>query len=212
MENKTSLYEKTERGSVKNDTCHTILSRRNVNCSELTLEEFKAMVIEDITKARELFCLEIADEVAENTARQIAREEASRRKQAEERWKTEKRREQYVAEMMAKFKPYVYSARDFENFRVYFTSGDMFSHNISVNDWSTIDNIFEKCCHRNEYWYLATGWRICYKSDDDSKLCKFYPYFELIVDDATKKRMKDEDARLGKAVSDFYKDCKYCGD
>ena len=190
-----------------------ILSTRNVNCSELTASEFASMMIEDMKKAKEVYDsiwypielelhnkhIESIKVCTEKRAHQIA----------EKKWKTEKKRNEYVEKEMAKLK-----TSEFKFWTISFFDFDVkpWDNGISNNCILTYDNMSENAMIRcfneikdNKYWKAAKGWIL-----EDHHHCR--PQIKLILPENIEAEFKQDEKNLCDAITKFYENTNYWGD
>lgn len=189
-----------------------ILVTRTVNCSELSKEQFISMMMEDlrnsVLKSEETF-RQFEEERYNNNLEQYRKSvEARAIKFAESKWKTEKKRAQYVANAIASIKiaPFEYRPVSFFDFDL-----NPYSNGISsccILDVDATEAQLGRCFEEianNKYFVKGLGWHLVENRS-------FRPFIQLILPEEMEQMFKDEEAGLAKAISDFYKDAKYFGD
>lgn len=192
---------------------NTILITRNVNCSELTREQFidcmKNDLINAVSKYKEIFYPVEFARFQENQKKLKDWKLKEATQYAEKKWKTEKRRNEYITDKLNQVenKPFNFHNISFFDFLV-----DPLSNGISDNcilrcneiDDEKIGKCFDFICD-NKYFKLASGWQLI-----DSH--NFRPYVKLILSENTENMYKQEEETLFNAMSNFYKNCTYFGD
>lgn len=190
-----------------------ILSTRNVNCSELTASKFASMMIEDMKKAKEVYdsIWYPIDLEYYNKRIESMREanEIRARKFAEKKWKTEKKRNEYIAKEISNFKPY-----EFKYWTITFFDFDVkpWDNGISNNCILTYKDMSEDAMIRcfneikdNKYWKAAKGWIL-----EDHHHCR--PQVKLILPENIEVEFKQDEKNLSDAIAEFYKGTNYWGD
>lgn len=190
-----------------------VLVEREVNCSELNCEDFVKMMSEDFGKAIKehddyLLPIEKAkhDEYV-NKHTEYVKECAM--KFAERKWKTEKKRQEYINNELAniKFSSFRHSKLAFFDFNV--NPGKMGISGACILDCDKIDERKLANCFNyikdNEYFKAANGWIL-----EDHIYGR--PQILLKLPEDVQKKFDDDRESLNKAVSDFYDGCRYFGD
>lgn len=130
-------------------------------------------------------------------------------KYAEKRWKTERRRKQYVEEEMKKLKTSAFKYRSitFFDFDV-----EPWSNGISNDCILSYDKLDKdallRCFNRirdNKYFKNAIGWKLV-----DHQYSR--PQIELILPEDLRKEFDNDSKTLGEAISNFYSNSNYWGD
>ena len=159
------------------------------------------------------------------TAECIENAEAFAKKYAAKKWKTEKRRNQFVEEYISKTKLDFASrvAPEFEPLT--FVDFDVnpgyngLSGNCCISEFD--DKHLGKCFDEikdNEYFKAATVISIGYTEANSrwetyhDALCHFRPQVYLTLPAELEKKWKDEASALAEDVRNFYANCNYCGD
>lgn len=182
-----------------------ILVTRTVKCSELTKEQFVEMMMEDlrnaVIKSEEVF--KPFEEALHNTHMADIRKYVENRARnfASNKWKTEKRREKYVADELAKVDshPFIFRPVSFFDFNV-----EPGSNGISDDCVLSVNAIAEdlgRCFEEirsNKYFLAATGWNLVESRSFRSKLM-------LILPENMEEMYRNEIEDLNKAMDEFYK-------
>lgn len=189
------------------------LTTREVNCSELTAEMFASMMIADMKKAKEVYDsiwypIELDAYNKRIESIKVANEKHARA-YAEKKWKTEKKRNEYVEKVVSSYVPYEfkYWTITFFDFKV-----EPWSNGISGNCILSYDKMTEdamiKCFNTikdNKYFKVAKGWIL-----EDHHHCR--PQIKLILDESVEAEFKKDEENLGNAIAEFYKGTNYWGD
>lgn len=189
------------------------LVSRNINCSELTADEFASMMIEDMIKAKDIYdsiwypiMLERHNERIEshkNIIYEIAK------KYAEKHWKTEKKRNEYIENELNKLinSPFKYNTITYFDFDV--NPGSL---GISNNCILSYNNLSKEAMIRcfneikdNKYWKSANGWIL----EDHHG---FRPQIKLILNKDNEDNFKHDAKVLLDAMNKFYEGDNWTGD
>jgi len=189
-----------------------ILVTRTVKCSELTKEQFVEMMMEDlrnsVIKSEEIF--KPFEEAIHNTNMADIRKYVENRARnfASNKWKTEKRREKYVANELTKVDshPFIFRPVSFFDLNVEPGSNGI-SDDCVLNVNSTEEHLgrcFE-AIRNNRYFLAATGWELVENRSFRSKI-------KLILSPKMEAAYRSEIEALNKAMHAFYKNTPYFGD
>lgn len=189
-----------------------VLVTRTVECSNLTKEQFVEMMMEDlrnsVIKSEEVF--KPFEEAIHNTNMTDIRKYVENRARnfASNKWKTEKRREKYVADELAKVNshPFIFHPVSFFDFNVEPGSNGI-SDNCILNVNSTEEHLgrcFE-AIRNNRYFLAATGWELVENRSFRSKI-------KLILSPEIEAAYRGETEALNKAMDEFYKNTNFYGD
>lgn len=190
-----------------------VLTTRNVDCSTLTAEEFAKLMIKDMTNARTVYHniwypieLERHNNYIQTRLKCI---KVTAQAFAEKKWKTEKRRNEYVANEVAKFKATELRFHNISFFDFKVTPG---SNGISSNCILQYSDLTTEAMIRcfneikdNKYFLAAKGWEL----EDHHG---FRPQVKLILDEDMENMYKDEEESLCRAIENFYSGSNYWGD
>jgi hypothetical protein len=189
-----------------------ILITRNVNCSELTKEQFVTMMMEDLKRApiksEEIFRPELEAEFYHNQEQHREYVEKRAREYACKKWKTDKKRDQYVLDVLSKEKINVFEFSPVSYFDLKLNPHENF---ISGSCCLTVDSSEEKLerCYEmikdNKYFLSATGWELIESRSFRSRI-------KLIMPDEMNEMYRKEEEGLANAIANFYAGCRYWGD
>lgn len=199
------------------------LTSRNIDCSNITVDEFISMMNSDLLEAQEKYNeLYIPEWEAYKLRRfneSLIAIHNRAIKFAEKKWKTEKKRNAYIkrevnkARKEYKFDSFYYDLSFFD-FKV--NPGDMgISDNCILSYRDLTPNKLRRCFENikdNKYFKKAKGWTLTYECSENSYRTSFRPQIKLIVDSETEAQMKHDEEVLTNAVNEFYKGCQYWGD
>jgi hypothetical protein len=206
-----------------NDYRTITLVSRNINCSTITVEEFIRAMFSDLLEAEEKYNELYIPEWEDKKFKDFAYHLKCIRKRAinfaEKKWKTEKKRNEYIKNEVKK-------ARENYKFDNFFYGLSFFDFDvnpgemgipsdciISYNELTPekLRRCFEKI-KDNKYFKKALGWKLTYEAYDNSyKVCS-RPEIKLIVDKNTMTEMYEDKNKLIDSVYRFYEGCKYWGD
>lgn len=189
-----------------------LITRENIKCSELTKEQFVTMMMEDlknsVIKSEEIFQPELEAQFYRNQEQHLEYVEKRAREFACKKWKTEKRRNKYVLDELAKvdkkqyiFYPVSYFDFDLEPFR----NGISDTCILRVNTTEEkLGRCFDKICN-NKYFVTATGWELIETRNSR-------PQIKLIMPEEMNEMYRKEEENLYNAITSFYADSNYWGD
>ena len=200
-----------------------ILTSRNINCSTITVEEFIRAMFSDLLEAEEKYDELYIPEWEEKKFKDFAWHLKYTRKRAidfaEKKWKTEKKRNEYIENEVKK-------ARENYKFDSFFYGLSFFDFDVNPGEMGIsgdciisydeltpekLRRCFEKI-KNNKYFKKALGWKLTYKAYDNSYKVCFRPEIKLIVDENTMAQMKEDKKNLEDSVYRFYEGCRYWGD
>lgn len=189
-----------------------LVTRENIICSELTKEQFVTMMMEDlknsVIKSEEIFRPELEEQFYNNQKRHLEYVEQRAWEFANKKWKTEKRRTQYVNEMLSKeqAKTYKFNPVSFFDFKL--NPCDNGISDDCILRVNTTEEKLGRCFDRiynNKYFLNATGWKLIEERSFRSQI-------KLIMPDEMNELYRKEEEGLANAIANFYADCNYCGD
>lgn len=206
-----------------------ILAKRSIDCSIITKEEFIAALTEDINAAVASFNeVSVPKQIEYLTKRNKENIEAKRAvtitraiAYAEKKWKTEKRRNQYINDVIADLESRI------SNYEPHPSGLDFFDMNgncdttmgissnciISVNRFNNeslgrcYDTLLDTC-----YFKKAIGWQFEYEANNLTYGSSFRPSIKLLFDGETTNEITKSKNSLNKAVFNFYKNTDCPGD
>ena len=206
-----------------NDYRTVVLVSRNINCANITAEEFVSAMFSDFLEAEEKYNdLYIPEWEAAKVRSFFEHMEWARKratKFAEKKWKTEKKRIAYVDSEVAKARK-EYNMSDFYYSLSFFdfdvNPGEMgISGDCCISYKELTPTKLLRCFEKvkdNKYFKKASGWKFTYEASNNSHRTCFRPHIELIVDTDTAAQMKKDAEDLTESVRKFYKGCTYWGD
>ena len=199
------------------------LVTRNIDCANITCEEFVKAMFSDFLEAEEKYNENYIPEWEAWKLKSFKDHMKWIRKRAteyaEKKWKTEKKRNEYINNAVEK-------ARKEYKVSTYYDSLGFFdfdlepgknglSGNCCISYKGLTPKALERCFNEvkdNRYFKKATGWKFTYESNENSFRSCFRPHIDLIVDAETEAAMKKEAADLAEDIRRFYANCSYPGD
>ena len=191
----------------------TLITRDNVDCSKLSKEDFIKFMSEDILEANKIYKEENKQNDKEAFDRELNWRKREFIKYAEKKWKTDKKREEYVETALKNLK---LQPKESKLTRIDIESGDISPlksvPSINIDNLNTdLSNAYD-IISKKDIFIEATGWKIKYSAMPNSTIASFYPYVYFIVSDSKRKEIEDEKKRLANNIINFYKDTNYWGD
>lgn len=193
------------------------LLTRNINCSTLDENQFVLMMFSDLLEAQEVFnetySIKSIKRCIENYNKDYSRLISRAKAFAEKKWKTEKRQNQYINEVINNEKDRE-TTMSLNLNKLSFFDFDVFPGHMGISYDCILDYkdlTFDKL-HRcfnyiknSDYFKYAKGWRLVYYPGSRSQI-------ELILDDDYQKKADDAEKALTRAVEKFYEGTNYWGD
>lgn len=199
------------------------LTSRNIDCSNITPEQFISAMFSDFLEAEEkynnLYIPEWEAYKVKNFFDRLAYTRKWAKGIAEKKWKTEKKRNEFIEKEVEKARK-EYKIDSFYNNLAFFdfdvNPGEMgISGACSISYKELTPTTLRRCYETvkdNKYFKQAHGWKLTYEASNNSYKVCFRPHIELIVDADVEAQMKHDEEVLTNAVNEFYKGCKYFGD
>lgn len=205
-----------------------VLARSFVTCENLSFEEFKSLIKIDMDEAIKSYKYnsipkqyQIAKErYFKNMNDRKEKIIADEMKYAEKKWKTEKRRNKHMEEVMKRFeelpndfRTYIYGLEYFDFDGNCGTENYINASCIIKKD--SDDEALENCfsvLKESKYFDKAIGWEFIYEGDAETYRSCFRPSVKLLFDIATEKEIHKSKESLSNAIDDFYKNTNYYGD
>jgi len=199
--------------------CVVTLVRREVDCKSISKEDFVKFIKEDLQKAVNEYTEIVKPYNEARIKSHIDIEVKHAIVFAEKKWKTQKKRDEYIANVKKNAENQKLYLEDPK--KIFFdfqpNKGDMginYDCILRVND---SDEKLAKCYDEvksSKYFNKATGWAFKYESSSKDKpsTYSFRPYVDLLLDESTRAEQKRDEEMLNKAIEDFYKNSNYWGD
>lgn len=189
-----------------------LITRENIKCSELTKEQFVSMMMEDLKnapiKSEEIFRPELEAQFYHTQEQYLEYIEKRAREYAVKTWKTDKRRDKYVIDEIAKVNKnqFIFRPVSYFDFKL-----EPFSNSISDNcilrvntTEEKLGRCFDEICN-NKYFLAATGWELIETRNSRSQV-------KLIMPEEMNEMYRKEEENLYNAISNFYAGSNYWGD
>lgn len=189
-----------------------LITRENIKCSELTKEQFVAMMMEDlknsVIKSEEIFRPELEAQFYHNQEQHREYVEQRAREYACKKWKTDKKRDQYVLDVLSKEKTNVFEFRPVSFFDFKLNPSDNYISDSCVLTVNTTEDKLGRCFDMikdNKYFLSATGWELIEERSFRSQI-------KLIMPEEMNEMYRQEEEGLAKAIASFYAGSNYWGD
>lgn len=207
--------------------CPTVvLTSVELDCSSITESEFIDIIKKYLTKAnkeyKDLVIPKYREFITEQYANNLEFSIDKAKTYAENKWKTEKRRNQYIEEVKENIKKdYNNRLAQLENVSIDFFD---FDGNCGTVNGINSDCIIEinitdehlKNCYKalqtTKYFNKAIGLEFKYGANPRTYEYLFRPYIDLILPEEVKKVLVKERENLEKYISSFYNSNNYTGD
>lgn len=203
-----------------------VLTSVEMDCCSITESEFidtvKKYLVEANKEYKDLVTPKCKEFIAKEYVRDLELSIKKAKAYSESKWKTEKRRNQYIEEVKAKVKKdYEKSLSELENISIDFfdfdgncdTTGAINSNCIIRNN---VTDEQLKNCYRvlktTKYFNKAIGLKFVYKADSRTYTYLFRPSIKLILPEEIKKVAEKERKNFENCVSNFYSLNNYTGD
>lgn len=189
-----------------------LITRENIKCSELTKEQFVTMMMEDlknsVIKSEEIFRPELEAQFYHNQEQHLEYVEKRAREYACKKWKTDKRRDQYVLDVLVKEKKNVFEFRPVSYFDFKLNPSCNYISDSCILRVNTTEEklgyCFDEICD-NKYFLSAIGWELI-----EERYSR--PQIKLIMPKEMNEMYRKEKEGLANAIASFYADSNYWGD
>ena len=197
----------------------TLARRENVKCASLSKEKFVKMIAEDLNTAIEEYSKIVKPLNDERLKEFVEREVEMATKFAEKKWKTQKKRDEYIENARKNAQDKKWYLEDPK--RIFFDfkpdKGNMGIPAVCILKANSDENQLGRCydeIKNSKYFKKATGWAFKYESHSKEKITTyaFRPYVDLLLDETSREEQKREEENLTKAVQSFYSNSNYWGD
>lgn len=226
MKNLTDfITEKLEFEKSKINGWFTVVLYRHedLDLANMTQEEFVKLIKEDIKKASDAYDADVRT-LRQKELDKLASERADRmikdaQKYAAEKWKTEKRREQYIQTIRDNIAKGLLVTKA-EGVGFFDLKPDPTEMGINSNCIFYLDKLTDKqlakafdAVKNNKYFKKGTGWVFKYETDNkEIPVPHFRPWIDVILGDNDSTERERERQHHEQSIQDFYKDTKYWGD
>lgn len=185
----------------------TLLQHKNIDCPNLTQDEFIELMQADLEKALDEYKNIIYGEVVQSRKDYVAYRTKEAEEFAAKKWKTNKRREEYVQRVIFNAENdlwHICEAGIFFDFKPNVTE---YIPGVCILSPGDDDNKLARCFEKqteSKWWKKATGWVFKYECGKDSLRHSFRPWIELIMDESSSAERKREEKALDDAISAWY--------
>ena len=195
----------------------TLVRHENLDLSSLSEEDFIKYMLEDFNQAVEEYskiCKPLNDKrIADNIEREIKQAI----KFAEKKWKTQKKRDEYIENIRKNAQEKKWYLEDPK--RIFFDlkpdKGNMGIRQECIIDSKsnekTLKIAYEEM-QKSKYFKKGTGWAFKYDAYGKDKAYSFRPYIDILLDENDRAEQKRDEENLSNAISDFYANTNYWGD
>ena len=198
----------------------TLVRREDIDCANISKEDFVKFIGEDLKTAVDEYC-KIAQPINDQRKKELVeRDVEAAIKFAEKKWKTAKKRNEYIENARKNSEAKKWWLDDPK--RIFFDfkpdKGDMGINDVCIlRGEGTNEQQLEKCYEEvkdSKYFKKATGWAFKYESRQKDKISTyaFRPYVDLLLDESTRAEQKRDEEKLANAIQSFYSNSDYWGD
>ena len=177
------------------------------------------MIAEDLNTAIEEYSKIVKPLNDERLKEFVEREVEMATKFAEKKWKTQKKRDEYIENARKNAQDKKWYLEDPK--RIFFDfkpdKGNMGIPAVCILKANSDENQLGRCydeIKNSKYFKNATGWAFKYESHSKEKITTyaFRPYVDLLLDETSREEQKREEENLTKSVQSFYSNSNYWGD
>lgn len=196
-----------------------LLKHEGLDLANMTCDEFIKTMSEDLNKAQANYKELMAEPLRKARAEYLERERERAIKFAQSQWKTEKRQNKYIDEMMAKAEASS-NYTDANLSRIWFDikpdKGQMgIAGCCSLYPGDSEDKL-GRCFDEikdSKYFRGGFGWAFRYEAHSTSypSSC-FRPYIDILLPEELEREQKQDEEDLNESVAKFYEGCRYWGD
>ncbi len=198
----------------------TLVRHENLDLANMSKEEFVKLMGADLKEAVAEYAKIVKPLNNERVKDNIEREIRQATKFAEKKWKTEKKRNEYIenARKNAEAKKWYLETPERIFFDLKPDKGQMGINEVCIlRGDKTDDKQLEKCydeLQNSKYFKKGTGWAFKYESHSKEKASTyaFRPYVDILLDESDKAEQKRDEDNLTKSVQQFYANTNYWGD
>lgn len=212
-------FEKTDSGYYNVVLCR----RENIDLSTISEEDFIKYMMEDLEKAGKEYVDAVTPVRAKEHEEYIEREIRKATKFAEKKWKTDKKRNEYIENIRKNVEasPYWNNRKEPKPSDIWFDfKPDLGRMGIPSYCLLTPGKVTEKQLSQvyneykdNKFFKMGKGWAFKYETSSEKYLnVSFRPWVDILMSDDDKAEQKREGEELAAAVRNFYKDTDYWGD
>lgn len=201
---------------------NVVLCRREgLDLSTISEEDFIKYMMEDLEKAGKEYVAAVTPIREKEREAYIEREVKKAARFAEKKWKTDKKRNEYIENIRKNVEASPYWNRKPTMSDIWFDfKPDTGSMGIPSYCMLKPGEVTEKQLSQvyneykdNKFFKKGKGWAFKYETSNEKYLnVSFRPWVDILMSESDKAEQKREAEELAAAVRDFYKDTKYWGD
>ena len=197
----------------------TLVRRENVDCANISKEDFVKFIREDINTAVEEYAKIVKPLNDQKVKDSIEREIKNAISFAEKKWKTQKKRDEYVENAKKNIENKKWYLEDPK--RIFFDfkpdTGRMGIPVVCTLSYDSDDKQLERCYEElvnGKYFKRGTGWAFKYESRSKDKInvYSFRPYVDLLLNESDREEQKRDAKNLSDSIERFYSNSNYWGD
>lgn len=185
----------------------TLLRHENIDCPNLTVDEFVEMMHQDLEKALDEYKNAIHGEIKQDHKSYVEYRTKEAEEFAAKKWKTDKRRQEYVKRAIFNAENDTWRLREAGIFFDFRPDIDVASPQVCTISPSSSDKDLALCfkeVSKSKWWQKATGWVFKYECDKKTLRYSFRPRIDLIMDESSTAERKREKEALDNAISAWY--------
>lgn len=197
----------------------TLVRHENVDCANLSKEDFIKLMLEDIKKAVAEYTDICKGYNEERLKTYIEKVKSEAIEYAEKKYKRASYKEKYIQNAIKNAENCKWFLENPESIFFDFKpeKGENGISSDCILGANTDEKQLERCfdtVSKSKYFKKATGWAFKYESRDKNKVsvCSLRPYVDLLLDEDSRAEQKRDEERLAKSIEDFYKGSNYWGD
>lgn len=193
----------------------TLINHEGINVPNLKKEEFVQMMKSDLRKAQELYNALMAPEMEEYHQRLIQSHIEQAVQYANSKWKTQKRRDEYIETERKAAENIARPSWDTEMFWDFKPEVGNIIPGVCILTPNEDDVLFERCYEewiKSPWWQHGHGWVLKYDCHTKSFRSSARPWIELMMDDEATEERKRQQQNIDNDIARFYTNCRYCGD
>ena len=212
MENQKAYFE-TEK---ENYPIICLYKHEGLDLANMTCDKFIKTMSEDLMKAQANYKELMAEPLRKARAEYLERERQDATKFAKSKWKTEKRQNQYIDEMMAKAEASS-NYTDGNLSRIWFDikpdKGQMGIAGCCSLYPGDPEGKLGRCFDEikdSKYFRGGFGWAFRYEAHSrDYPFSCFRPYIDILLPEELEREQKQDEEDLNESVAKFYEGCRY---
>lgn len=186
----------------------TLLKHDGLDLINMTEDEFVKLMGEDLKEAFRVYEHARTPERAIHKAKAIEREMEYAKIYAEHKWKTQKKRDEYMAEFKVNIeKRYAdYGKTSSMSFNFKPEVGDCIP-TVCILDQNSDERQLRRCfgeLTKGRWWKKGTGWAFKYEAGKNDLAYHCNPWIELIMNESDTAQRRKEQERLNVGIAAYY--------